>query len=258
MRYEEAKQYLKEGMTICYVKVGPCCAFENGDVGKIIFVDNRWKIENEFHLLQTKSEGYFQEDEIEILTNPDGTPWVHPDKQKFKVGDRVMIVKDGPENHSGKGVGYEFEIREISNNYCREKVGVSRGVRTSLLEKIEEPKTAREVMMMSTPSGIPTFFEEFRKLSERKFEKYYLGVDFGYESKPKRKSFMSNIVEKIKNLKLSETDRILRKHGLEDENGRMTSEAMDLMDEELQQDRWKTRREEIAKDILAVESEDKK
>lgn len=66
---------------------------------------------------------------------------------------------------------------------------------------------------------------------------------------------MNSIVKKIKDLKLTESDRLLRKHGFEDENGNMTSEAMDLINEELQQERWDKRRLEIAADLKLVDQE---
>ena len=68
---------------------------------------------------------------------------------------------------------------------------------------------------------------------------------------------MSSIIKKIKDIKLSQEDRLLRKHGFEDEDGKMTSEAMDLMDEEIQQERWEKRRLEIAADLKLVEAQEK-
>ncbi len=69
---------------------------------------------------------------------------------------------------------------------------------------------------------------------------------------------MSSIVKKIKDLALSETDRSLREHGFEDESGQMTEQAENMMDEEILQERWKARREEVAQSIKTVKAEEKK
>lgn len=71
-------------------------------------------------------------------------------------------------------------------------------------------------------------------------------------TKPKQ-SFMSNIATTLKNALLSKTDRILREHGLEDENGKITNEAARLMLTELAEARWLERREDIAKVLLKEE-----
>jgi len=86
----------------------------------------------------------------------------------------------------------------------------------------------------------------------------YYSTGDGTSPTPKKKGFMSNIVEKIKNLKLSATDRVLRKHGLEDENGKATEEAARMMKEELLDERWASRREAIAADLTKIDEEEKK
>ena len=65
------------------------------------------------------------------------------------------------------------------------------------------------------------------------------------------KTLMSTIKTTLKNILLSATDKTLRAHGLEDDHGEMTTEAKTLMCEEVQEERWATRRLEIATQLLA-------
>lgn len=110
------------------------------------------------------------------------------------------------------------------------------------------------------------------RLSMLGWPPYSIGVDLGEEEpkqpsgvsywglnpniplliKPKH-SFMSDIATTLKNALLSKTDRILREHGLEDENGKITNEAGKLMVTELAEARWLERREDIAKVLLKEE-----
>lgn len=74
--------------------------------------------------------------------------------------------------------------------------------------------------------------------------------------KPKP-SFMSNVKTILKNLTLSATDKVLRAHDLEDEHGSMTMEARQLMNDELIEDRWAFRREQIAQQLELSDKEQK-
>jgi len=85
-------------------------------------------------------------------------------------------------------------------------------------------------------------------------EMYPEKADFIHKyNNPPKKSLMQNIKDVLKNALLSDTDRILRENNLEDEHGDMTTQAMDLMEEELYKERWATRRTEVAEQLLKIE-----
>jgi hypothetical protein len=198
MKYSEAEPFLKQGMKV-RMTVCSCCSSSIGQIATVkpsLQYDCKWIIEykNTHHALDYNDKN----EELEILENPGGSKWVHP-------------------------------------------------------EKIQKPKSATEVIMMNMVMD---------NIARMNHPPMFYGKSLGEllmeRKSPKRKSYMSSIVEKIKNLKLSETDRILRKHGFEDESGKMTEEAENLMDEEILQERWLKRREEIATDIKSVEESDKK
>ena len=97
------------------------------------------------------------------------------------------------------------------------------------------------------------------KLDEIIFDEAH-AIDWTLIEKPTNQpktSFMQSVAQTLKNLALSKVDRTLREHGLEDENGNMTHVAMDLMDDELQSERWKTRREEISEALAKADKEAK-
>ncbi len=73
-----------------------------------------------------------------------------------------------------------------------------------------------------------------------------------------KKGIMENIVKRLKDLVLSKTDRLLRESEFEDENGKMTSMARDMMVDELVDAQWKARREDIATNLSSIKDEDKK
>ncbi len=68
----------------------------------------------------------------------------------------------------------------------------------------------------------------------------------------------SSIIRKIKDLVLTADDRILRKHGFEDSCGDTNGSARELMVSELVEERWKTRRADVAENLRTVEAEEKK
>jgi hypothetical protein len=246
MTYEEAKPFLKEGMTVrlwfydgeSYVK-----AISKIENDKLWGFSDKWLNEN----------GYFHakpDAKIEILTNPDGTPWVHPDKQKFKVGDRVRIVRDNPsENYSGKDVGYTFTIAELSEragggHWCREERGVAGGVWDGLLEKIsdayEEPKPLLNSINTGSPiHAMTTFGDSLYVANGSEIIKFNI-ADFqsGTKSINQSKSIMSNAINFIKNkaLKATNPDEYeLREAGLHSDCGELTSEGEALHQEFLRE-----------------------
>lgn len=148
--------------------------------------------------------------------------------------------------------GWTFNPIENSS-CCNEaiKQGVTRGTQNlywvSSYEVIEEEKPKCECGKVVGAFGIRPLCHYHTECLEN-----YFG-----QPKPK-KTFMSDIVQKLKNLTLSPTDRILRKHGLEDECGKLSDEAYRMMDRELNEELWKSRREAIAADLMKLEAEEKK
>lgn len=145
--------------------------------------------------------------------------------EEFKVGDRVKIKPGSDYDHQNKLPG----IIKYKNDSGWWKVefqdGYENAYRNEDLIKLPPEKT-----------------KEFNSK----------------ETTIKKKSFMSNIMQKLKDLTLSETDRLLREEGFEDENGKMTPQAEDLMDEELLNERWQKRREEVAANIKKIKEQEKK
>ena len=72
-----------------------------------------------------------------------------------------------------------------------------------------------------------------------------------------KQTIMSTIKTTLKNLILSAQEKVLRKNNLEDEHGEMTQESRDLMSEEMQEERWATRRDTIAKQLIEKEESEK-
>jgi hypothetical protein len=248
MTYQEAKKYLKEGMR---VKIW----FEDGDtyIKKITKLDGNeiWGVNEDW---LPGEEGFYvatPDTKMEILTNPDGSNWVHPDEQnqEFKVGDRVRLHK--AEDCCNCGWMESFHNKEVILSKKRGEHGFyfnDKGewaVCRNWLEKIEEPKTAREVLISARRAGKNYFAEAFLR-NYQGFESTYInqpiklftGVDFGYESKPKRKTFMSSATEFVKKraLKLNNPDEFeLREAGIHDSCGDLTSDGESLRDQFLEE-----------------------
>jgi len=68
-----------------------------------------------------------------------------------------------------------------------------------------------------------------------------------------KERIMSDVKTLVKNTKLTADDRLLRKEGLEDENGNMTSTGKDLMLERL----WAAERTKIAAEVKAARAQEK-
>lgn len=277
MRYEEAKPHLKKGMKLHYTR----CDQGERDCRETFYDILEEQIRSQNNL--GKLDHWPITDELlefEILTQEDGiTPWIHPDKQEFKVGDRVKVIKIDREwpyyvNSLNKALdkigtitafvnSYDFVTVEIDGeqcrpwNYCKD-----------WLEKIEEPENKgivdsltlkqttlnnaiQEVVQNWSLIQSPRFYPE-----SYKFERPIL---IRWDSGPTpKKGFMSNIVQKIKDLALSDTDRILRKHNLEDNCSNPTEDAIGMMHDEIIKERWATRREAIAQDLAKIDAAEKK
>ena len=72
-----------------------------------------------------------------------------------------------------------------------------------------------------------------------------------------KKGFMSNIIDKIKNLTLSDNEAALRRAGFEDEEGEMTEQAEDYVYDLLIEERWAAVKDKVAADVIAVEAKEK-
>lgn len=182
MKYLEAKPFLKKGMTVIRTK-GECCADEVN--GKPLQIDGFGDCVKP----NGKHCSFLEDYELEILTNPDGSKWVHP----------LKAVEDYPMWMSSQSYSV---LNDDINRYVQQ-----------LYKTINEPKAQKGIIM--------------------------------------------NVVDKIKNFKLTKEDRILRENGLEDEDGKMTESSIDMMDDEMIAERWATRRLQIAKDLLDIKAEEK-
>lgn len=261
MKYEEAKPFLKEGMTVNITLAedngGSCLGIMKiGDTER--FMNNSRGVEfptNNGHWIRPG-------DELEILTNPDGTPWVHPDKsipydkakemkeysaQQFKVGDRVLDKRKGKEGILSDnsdclayGDKHDFEIHYSigGNKDCIDLVN---------LEKIDdEPKG----VTISSDNINKTMLGMIDKMSLRSMPIYQINEPQAQNTKE------MNIVKQLKDLVLNKESRILREKGFEDENGNPTELALNMMADELEEERFAARRLEIAKDLLKIKAED--
>jgi len=64
-----------------------------------------------------------------------------------------------------------------------------------------------------------------------------------------------NIIKQIKDLTLSSEDRILRKNGFEDENGKMMETAKTMMTDEIIEREWKERRKDVAEKLKELDKD---
>lgn len=91
------------------------------------------------------------------------------------------------------------------------------------------------------------------------WEGYYDYVWFSYEDfelVEEKKTIMSKVINYVKNLALSADEKILRKHGLKDENGAFTAEAYDVVKAKLVADN-EAYLIEVAKGLEAEEKNNK-
>lgn len=244
MKYKDIKNELREGMK---VQMSRCAK----PIGIYRLAGGAWdfRIDDCFHTLKST-----QDAEWEILTEADGvTPYKRlctdpcdcdglKSKSKFKVGDRVRI--HGRDSISSIRLnGQIATITRVENTYVNvDKEGANTyGIQLCEIEKIEDAPKSK---FMAIDYAL--------KESDRSaFTTLY------FNEPQAQKSIFMNIVDKIKNFKLSAEDRILRENGLEDDNGKITEEAKIMMHEELRDERWATRRLEIAADLLKIKAEEK-
>lgn len=194
---------------------------------------------------------YPDEEELEILTNPDGTRWVHPDQAqpKFKVGDKVRITG---RPHKGK-------IGILKPHPCGDPSWFQidgYGYQPHELEKIEDETKASSIRPFEFSA--PLFHEMFTDESVDYFRWFDTFIKPTNEPQAQKPTNTMSIIKKLKDLTLSKEDRILREQGFEDENGRLSSVTSEMMHEEIIEERWSTRRIEVAKDLLTLKAEDKK
>jgi hypothetical protein len=247
MTYEEARPYLQVGSKIKMLNSDDGCHRDYPEIATVKSINESGVIVN-YHDGESHTETNLDSWELEILKNPDGSPWVHPDKQQFKVGDMVLRganyykVRSIPGDKIWKGAGISSNYGILLDNGWMD--GRGEWVPESFVKKIEEPK-------YQVPKD---FFEPGRILLPKSLEEIAQEIINGF--KPK-KGFMSTIVEKIKDLALPSTSRILRQHGLEDQNGKMTPDACRMIQDEIMEKAWQERREAIAADIKKVEDEEK-
>lgn len=82
---------------------------------------------------------------------------------------------------------------------------------------------------------------------------YATGIDLGYEPKQLTSGDDMNLVDKVKNLKLSAADKLLRKHGVVDSDGNLTGVGEDLLQVKL----FEAYKEDIVADLKAVDAAEK-
>lgn len=162
----------------------------------------------------------------------------------FDIGDRVRNNGQGTQTNAYK-TGRVTEVydngRKIKVRYDDGTTGKGKLKFYDLLEELD--KVEVEEQWRCDDDECPC-------------EKGYRDETVEKLIKPK-KTIMQNLVSKIKNLKLSPNDRVLRKHGLENECGEPTSTAQQMMLDELATQAWATRRDELAANLIELDKEEK-
>lgn len=237
MKYQDIKHLLKKGMTVNVITADGCdndpiCLGEQTLV-RYVSILGEWATDRG-HYIRGQSE-------IEIVSNPDGSSWVNP--KEFKVGDRVKVINPGfSNNHVGDiGIITEVDCMGYYRVIVKGRKAYGNWQHPSGLEKVEEPISGTFDLSKITWVG-SIGSTEIETINEPKAQK---GI------------FM-NVIDKIKNFKLTKEDRILRENGLEDEDGKMTGLAGEMMSDEMIKERWATRRLEVAKDLLEIKNEELK
>jgi hypothetical protein len=261
MKYSEAKQYLKEGMSARLIGTD-CCKDEQGTVRTISQNKMRLPVVV-WYFRQSEMNGHeFKNgDELEILTNPDGSPWMHPQKFKsrYRVGDiykweQKHLFKEVREVKKDKVV-FGLAAKTIEEARATENDYNTQGWKREEIDDhmcfVEHGVRGLKVEMVRCDEAMP-FWPD---IPEDIYKS--LTMDWAFGSAPTKPKFMSSIVRKIKDLTLSADDRILRKHGFEDNCKDMTEQTRDMMLEEILADRWASRRADVAKDLKKVEAADK-
>jgi hypothetical protein len=114
---------------------------------------------------------------------------------KYKIGDRVRVVRNNPENVLGKlGIGSEFTISKIEKS-CLNYIG----------------------WWIHPLDGDPSAIDEVEL------------INCCDETISSAKNIMTNIIDFAKELTLSENERLLRKQGLKNSCGDYTEESRELV-----------------------------
>jgi hypothetical protein len=168
---------------------------------------------------------FYSDDELDILTNPDGS-------------------KRGPPEHN---------TNECSSDFC--------GYEPVSGSQVKRSEGGIRVWVRYKPNQPFVPIDNLDKLRGAQVDAVYFDEVINNGSvKPKaesdRKGKPMNVIKKLKDLTLSKETRILRENGLEDECG-MTSDSRQMMMDELVEERWATRREAIAADLLKIKEEEK-
>jgi hypothetical protein len=184
---------------------------------------------------------------------------------KFKVGDRCK-VKYLRSREAEKANGGIVTITKTFENICNGKMMGAYdtnspdfgGIWEDELELVDNQNyiiTDISPDQMEFNNSLPKFADEqFIRDYKTYIKITNLNNKFN-EPQAQRKGFMTSIVDKIKNLALSATDRVLRKHNFEDENGKMTDLAREMMTQEAQEALWATRREAVSADLTKLDEE---
>lgn len=228
MKYSEAKKYLKVGMMVRIIKYG----------GTDYQSENRIKMRDEVvKLIGNDNEGWFyfysqinrgsiftdDSEELEILTEADGTtPWVNPEP-KFKVGDRVRGLPNG---YVITNEGWEGEVTRVQDGFIWVKgpgLLQSTMVYSEYFENIT-PKidSCATLTMENLNKAIVSMCNSPNPYS---FEASYTAnpiLTKPLKSFKRKESIMESVFAAIK-AKLSPTDRMLVKHGYLNSDGTRTS-----------------------------------
>lgn len=253
MKYSEAKQYLKEGMTVRVITHNSYSGNYAGKKYKIDAVGSGNITNLAFNCIGGPL--IYQDDEFEILTNPDGSKWIKPselhekgcdmdldhegrcakDKPQFKVGDRVRVIEvtdcmsgfsvgnEAVIDNTSLGNSYRFQIRINKNNligYCDSK-------NLELVEECadfkEKPLPEKVEYSISIPVQGPSttyIIKPGQIFRLNDFPTNYT-VTSSLKSFNRKKTTMHSIFESVK-AKLSPTDRTLVGAGYLNSDGTLT------------------------------------
>lgn len=173
------------------------------------------------------------------------------DKPKFKVGDKVRLIKEVYHISNGK-IGNIFTLTNPQNDNQLTKwwfINDTQGIYESYFELVEQEckpcgTSFRERQIVSDYQVQMEHSTSIAKAWQKVYQDAYLGECSGfplYVSKNlpinnNKQTFMSKATNYIKNLTLSADEKLLRKYGFKDSCGDYTSEAMDLVEAKLVKD----------------------
>lgn len=251
MKFEEAKPFLKEGMKVKGISISVFHDECDGVIGTIKFFGN------DIHMVYPGSNygAYLDNgDELEILTKEDGiTPWEDPRKEpadppKFKVGDRVRVLKANISTHL---IGKEQIITKIENGriytegsyhgWCNDK---NTGEFLELLPS-EEPKCNHDLDVICIHC-VKVYHPSAEEPKEERPHYFVLGSNpaainiveekiFSYpnyqpKSFKRKESKMNSVIQSLQ-AKLKPTDKTLVKHGYLNSDGTRTGMYEDQLRE---------------------------